>query len=144
MKPTWQIFGPSTRGETGDCFSACVASILEIKLMDVPHFYATVPVGQPIDERTQKYMDRWFLDNGVIYVELALPGPLERLLPQLAARVDRMHYILQGVNDTGNDHAVVCYGAQIVHDPASVTPHGALRGPCRDGFYRFGLLAKRV
>lgn len=52
MKPVDQtLFGSfsAPRNERGNCYPACIASILEIKIDDVPHFYAMHEERDPDD-----------------------------------------------------------------------------------------------
>jgi hypothetical protein len=134
-------------GTNGDCFAACVASILERPLSRVQDFYADVPIDQPVPAEVAAEMDEWFKENGLIYVEIAIQdqvGDLTTLLRSLSQRIYQMHYILIGVGRANETHAVVCFEDQVVHNPASVSPHEPLQGPCHDGYYRVGVVSKRV
>lgn len=95
---------------SGDCFSACLASILELPLGDVPVFtgdYYTArqwawPMAINDWLRTRGYTVAHYPDNGAI-------GP-------------ECFHIVQGQSrrrgSTENDqHAVVAYGDRIVYDP---------------------------
>jgi len=101
MKPVDQ----STFGfPGGNCFSACVASMLEIPLADVPYFMA--------DDRWFEKFKRWLEQRGFWAVCFKLDGDW---LP------DGLH-ILSGKSprDPENPdalHSVVARGNAIVHDP---------------------------
>jgi hypothetical protein len=131
-------------GTNGDCFPACLASILQRRLSLVPDFFADIPQGMPVPQADVLAMNEWFAANGLIYFEVAVPGPLEQLLAHLAARCFNHYYILIGSGRSGETHSVVCLGDKIVHNPASISVKNALEGPCQDGAYRFGLVARRV
>ncbi len=111
MIPVFQTkFGGSDKPEEeqGDCLQACIASIFEIPLAEAPDFTGDITTGKwwdhliawckirgmfPMTIRRISYggtflpIDTWYIGS---YKSLTLPGDL---------------------------HVVVCYDAEIMHDP---------------------------
>ena len=94
----------------GNCFSACVASILELPIEDVPYF-----MGDGTAEGTGgQWWDRflaWLAPRGYVAV----------YHPEGSAAPEGLH-ILSGHSprrpeDRGAMHAVVARGTEILHDP---------------------------
>jgi sRNA-binding carbon storage regulator CsrA len=111
MRPVFQ----SRPGPDGDCYAACVASILEIEPADVPDL---------IGDRWASVLRDW-LDGRRLRVDFR-PGDGRPLGDQ--SDPPRGHAIVgQRVLD-GSVHAVVCRDGLIVHDP-SPRPFGHLRWP---------------
>lgn len=91
MKPVYQTtFGPS-----GNCFAACVASILGCRLRDVPR------LGKRWTRQLRSWLRRQGLD--VLFVRGEPPEGLA-----IAG---------QRVVD-GSIHSVVCRDGEIIHDPS--------------------------
>lgn len=89
----------------GNCFSACVASLLELPITDVPYF---------MDEsegraKWHEQLDAWLEPRG-FYASHFVIVDLER------AEMPRGHFILVGRSPRG-DHAVIARGRDVVHDP---------------------------
>ena len=98
-----------TFGAWGNCLSACVASILEIPLDEVPLFHdPTSPVYVPQVIK----LDAWLRPVGLCAVEYSLADPA--LLAQLPKD---LFYILGGMSPRQRGHVVVACGDNIVHDP---------------------------
>lgn len=105
----------------GDCMRACVASILELPLDEVPHFvqYCDHPEG------TDSHLWWWALVGfcaahgwRVSYVEEPPPG----------------WSIAAGTSTRGHGHVVVVCHGRIEHDPHP-SGHGLAGDP--DGYYAF-------
>jgi hypothetical protein len=89
----------------GNCFAACVASILELDIRDVPYFME--------DDFWKPRFDAWLKPQGLsarYYAFGDRPLRMEMDVPI------RGFYILHGTSPRGN-HAVVANGRRIVHDP---------------------------
>lgn len=99
----------TTFGEgVGNCFSACVASILEMQIDDVPFFGA--------DELWWDRFQEW----------LALRGLYAMCIQCKPEHAPRGFHVVGGKSPRGNFlHAVVAKGETIVHDPH----------PSRDGVH---------
>lgn len=108
------VYGKIDPGPHGDCVRACVASILEMKSADVPHFYHD---ADPTSGRNRireflallGYAPFWTTFNG--------SESIETLLETMGVVNENAYYILFASNGDGN-HAVVCRGGEIVHDPS--------------------------
>src|SRR5271154_3985606 len=88
----------------GNCLSACVASILEMPIDQVPHFV------ERHDSRDYLWMGRlnsWLSRLGLCasYLE---PGSCD-MTPDF--------HILYGLSVLGNEHAVVGHAGRVIHDP---------------------------
>jgi hypothetical protein len=93
-------------GSWGNCLPACVASILEIPLDEVPLFHdptSSVYVPQVVK------LNAWLEPKGLYAMEYAFPWEATYMLP-------KDYYILCGVSPR-RPHVVVAYGDVIVHDP---------------------------
>jgi hypothetical protein len=128
MKPVFQSHTDLSQPELGDCLSACVASILELPLEEVPKFC------HPESDWPQNYCS-WFGDRGLVAIELKWPAgrkdfKLNMPLPvgtYFIAHFSRPHFDWQ--------HSVVAVydgtmpdGYSIVHDP---NPDGGDLGELR-------------
>lgn len=107
MKKVYQ----TERGRRGNCFAACVASILELPLGGMPEYLDEEGNGVP------HWLDRWgkFLRPhglGIVYIRQAaggvcLPPPGYAIMAAAAPTAE----------DPENLHAVVCRDGEVVHDP---------------------------
>lgn len=103
MKPVDQEFlHKPEEGSVGDCLRACLASVLELPIADVPHFAKLYPTAP---ECWCEVFD-WLEDRGHEYVYVGLIN-LDR---------DRF-YIASGPSPRSGRHAVVCKGSEVIHDP---------------------------
>lgn len=129
MTPVMQV-GPD------DCYRAAVASIFELPLADVPHFYGEGRT--PLE--ASKVLRVWLHARGVVQISLPSSAPLAELLANLEVLNPGAHYILGGATRNGPEgHAVVgCHG-RIVHDPGDPTQRlqadYTLFKPLEDGNY---------
>lgn len=99
MKPVTQTkFG----GEEGNCFAACVASVLELSIDDVPNF-----CGLYGPEWFIKF-DEWLRSQGY--------GAL-MLNPDGGAPLHNCYYLIGGNGPRGFAHEVVGLNGKMVHDP---------------------------
>lgn len=100
---------------TGNCFQACVASILELNLESIPHF---------MDEYTEENKHGWWHNfNEWLQSNLNMVSINENLTDEhretwLKFLKDINCYTLAGIEcDNGLHHAVVLKGDKIVHNP---------------------------
>lgn len=115
MKPVPQTdFGVTT----GNCFTACVASILELPIHEVPDFCCDHE-----DDDWEETFREWLEQRGLypIIVDFENEG----------AEVPswEIHWILGGRSRAGHKHAVVWYGDEIAHNP--ITGHTGIAQPLR-------------
>lgn len=108
-------------GEDGDCLPACVASILELDLADVPNFCA----GQD-DGRWLGRMAFWLSRRGLCAVHTAFvdsdpgttPAPEDMGFAQRWCRTRRVGWaIVNGYTARGLSHSTVWFEGEPVHDP---------------------------
>ncbi len=91
--------------EHGNCVQACVASILEMKLDEVPNFMAAGP------DAFETNLDLWCGYNGLKAIRITVE-------PQEI--IEGCYVIASGLSPRateGQHHAVVWYNGEIVHDP---------------------------
>lgn len=93
MTPVFQ----TENGREGNCFEACLASLLDLPLAHVPRF-----PNEPWDDA----VCRWGQERGIA-IEFHPP----RLPPEGNA------ILIQRMPDTTH-HAVICQDGRIVHDPS--------------------------
>ncbi len=114
-------------GNKGDCLSACIASILEVRLDQVPHFTG---------KNWREEIDRFLATYGLCLIgymadgEAFGPPPFYHIVSGLSS-----HH-KEGESEVDNQHAVVCYGEHMVHDPSSS------RTGLKDMQYRWMLLPR--
>lgn len=124
-------------GEIGDCHRACIASLLELPIEDVPHFY-DVDDGAYKNEHTkqaEEYQTRWLAERGLAFVELPFLGDtLEAVLKWVSFYSGETYYLLCAKSRGGHGHSVVCHKDKIVHDPTYGDPHGIV-GPEGDHWW---------
>lgn len=119
MKPVFQtqFVGDATSDECGNCLAACVASILELDLEDVPNFAA---ITEPDKDAWWRALQGFVTERGFFLY------PLD---PELGAPEDT-YTIAVGKSPRGDfNHCAVAFGTQVVHDP---NPHQD--GPAFDGY----------
>lgn len=96
-------------GETGNCFSACLASVLEIELSEVPNFFEGI---DPKDNKAWwSALRSWLnpLNLDVMSVGITL-NALEEY--------KNAYLLVGGSSPRGNFlHAVIYHGGEMVHDP---------------------------
>ncbi len=100
MKPLDQtILVGNPEGRPGNCLQACVASILELSLEEVPHFVENEEV------EWQHAMIQWFKEKGYsIFGTDGLYKPTG-------------YCIACGLSERGFRHAVVWKDGELIHDP---------------------------
>jgi len=117
-------------GTYGNCHQACLASLLELPLEEVPHFF-----DKGVFEDTEdglKAQDIWLAAQGYGWVELPCTGDSLKDALNFAAKYgSKGHYILVAESKKGCGHSVVCKGNKIVHDPSYGATHGIV-GPITD------------
>lgn len=90
----------------GNCFSACVASLLGLPIADVPYFMGELDEpGHIWAER----LDAWLAPRNLYALHFETADPKKVLWPD-------GFYILVGKSPRG-DHAVVARKGEMVHDP---------------------------
>ena len=114
MKPVQQTrFGGSERPseEQGNCLAACVASIFEVPIKQVPEF---------LDKNWLSVLTKWCRERDTTPLYFS-PVTKDVLFPET-------YYILgvksRTLPNPNNGHAVVAWGRKVVHDPHPKIPRG--------------------
>lgn len=131
MIPQYMKFRHDPPNTHGDCFRACVASILELDIETVPHFHSDG--CQDDGEITDRLNDWLFTHHDLIKWGYAYPGfvSLDDVLKFTGMNNPNIHYILHGATSSDEAHAVICRNNAMVHDP-SPWPTGGLTQPYCD------------
>jgi hypothetical protein len=114
-------------GEFGDCYRACIASILEMPPEQVPHFGAL----STDSEEMKVQLRAWLADRGLALFENWVSGQwsLEKVLKLFSKDSPGAPFILHGeaaIKGAGDiNHAVVALDGKI-HDPSGA----GICGPC--------------
>ena len=142
MKPIYQTI-QANGVQQGDCFRCCIASLLELRAHNVPHFYEDASEGL-LDYGTVQKMQDWFRSqaNPLYYFEIGFPVSLHQVLHGMADVNTNLSYVVTGRNRNKQTHSMLARNARFIHDPASETITDPLPFPCADGAYRVGIIAK--
>lgn len=110
MKPVDQtLFGVGV----GDCFAACVASLLGLPLSAVPNFCAEHGEGD-----WYEHFSKWLNERGFAPLTFSLPteAMLEAHIEWAKKFAPSIPWIAGGDTSRGK-HAVVFVGSELAHDP---------------------------
>jgi hypothetical protein len=91
-------------GEQGNCFTACLASILELPIREVPNFAKLTNS----DEEFFAMVDEWLATRGLKYSSIPI---YNRAVPPVG------YGTIEGVSPRGGQHACVAYNGVMVFDP---------------------------
>ena len=94
----------------GDCYRACIASIIEVSTTDIPHPGIN---GEGEWFSQIKVMDRWLAERGLWTFGLKIFSKDLAMYQEHAVG----YYILGGQSPRGCGHFVVARSDKIVHDP---------------------------
>ena len=139
-------------GVVGDCFRACLASLLELPLEQIPHFARESATAGL--ESMMPLVEDWLAARGLYLFNFPVSPPFgyrdptREIVRRYGKRNPNIHYILSGAtrpdaDETGDDrynHAVICHGGQIVHDPNDSKP--GVVGPTNSGCYNIYVLTR--
>lgn len=112
-------------GQWGDCFRTALACVLDMEVLDVPHFCD----GDPDTETFSKLLNGWLSSRGIAMFDVPYDSSLDDLLRVQSVLNANVYYLLSGESRRGVNHTVVCRGGEIVHDPAG---DSGIIGPCID------------
>jgi hypothetical protein len=110
----------------GNCFEACMASILEIPIYRVPDFPRD-------DTEFIQALEDFLLQYGLFYLQVETNDPVMKVAFK---RGDAWH-VIEGTSERGGPHACVGLNGKLVHDPHP-GGHGLVDTDC------FGLLVSRA
>lgn len=131
MRPVFQKRNNPTNG---DCMIACIASIMEVELEELPDPNRSGPIA---DEDFNAAIQDWLSRRDMQLIELDCPLGL---VPPCRTS----HAIMTGATKRGHRHAVVCAVSpagvvDIVHDPAR---RSLSRSPFPSGPERIAFIVK--
>lgn len=118
------------RGEHGDCWRACIATILNMPSAEVPNFAAQV--GDEMWRATRDWLD----ERGLALFEMACSADytFENLVKWRSEDSRDVPVIVvgapRGVDDDA--HAVIAMNGKIVHDPSGAGISGPAPCSCGD------------
>jgi hypothetical protein len=115
-------------GINGTCFTACLASILEIPVWEIPEFSTD-------DNLFLQQVQEFLATRGLYYVQVLPEDPTI----QSAFRSGTVWSTVEGVSPRGGQHACVARNGEIYFDPhpQDGTGRGLVSVQC------YGLLCKR-
>ena len=113
----------------GDCIRACIGTILDRD--DVPHMF------NPPTPDSWARLREWLKTIGK---NIALFGVDDHVETMRENNPDVPYMLLCGIAD--GDHAVVCRGGEVIHDPAWWRT--AITGPHSMGFYVIGIVGEMI
>lgn len=126
-------------GIYGDCHRAAYASIMELDLDEVPHFFDQDRSWDEARPLFQEFWDR----HGIHEITIPFAAELDDVLMACEVRCPGVPFILGGESQSGVNHSVVACGGAIVHDP-SLNQTGIV-GPCKpDGHYWVTYIVRRL
>lgn len=103
--------------DEGNCFAACVASVLCMQLHDVPNFCADKGRDEAGRLVWFKTFRAWLVGHGLTPVVWNLNATLDDAREQLADHLPDTLMIVSGKAERGLVHATVWRGGEMVHDP---------------------------
>ena len=104
MKPIKQ----TTFGKQGNCFPACIASVLEIPLEGIPNFCVEFP------SKWHWEVNKWLSENHGVVLLTITPWDQDHVFPPFV--VDTYH-LMSGPSVRGHHHSIVALNGKMVHDP---------------------------
>jgi hypothetical protein len=112
----------------GNCFVACLASILEISIEKIPEYKDGNGIWY---KKYRKWLNQWGLD---LIALTDWSGEAKEYIPLVFA-------IVSGISPRGLSHSVVYFGHEMIHDPH---PEGGGVKDITDWIYIVSKYPKRV
>jgi len=103
-----QILHDPENGRFGDCQRACIASLLDLRPDDVPHFYED---GTEIT--FWKRLNSFLASIELVHLETQT---INFRLAQFREKAD-LYHMIYGQTERGTQHAVIGLNGDIIHDP---------------------------
>ncbi len=115
-------------GEDGNCFAACLASILELPIYDIPEFGG--------DDEWLGNVQAFLAGHGLYYVQISPDEPSV----EAAFSIGEVYHTIEGISPRGGPHAIVGRNGRPCWDPhpQDGTGRGLVEVEC------FGLLCERM
>jgi len=107
MKPVDQMYlHDPDNGVSGDCFRACVASVLELPIEEVPHFVST--------DDWIACTQQWLKEKGLQFIEVQYNSMMFDHF-----KLYGLYHMMTGPSPRfpGSLHCCVALDGKIVHDP---------------------------
>ena len=124
----------------GSCFRACIASLIDHDLEDVPNFYKGIDPGDPVPAEVSKWVRDWMRSRGLALV--GFPFKVDKA-DELIRSVCRAHpgqaFILAGQSNKGIDHAIIIRDGAVWHDPSGMG--WSLAAPQANGCFTVYMIA---
>ena len=103
-------------GSYGDCYRACLASILELPTEEVSHFmWDGCEDTIEVRSRINSFLSKYNAISVAVPFDSTTDKPIRELMKECNPGV---YYILTGISVNNVPHSVVCYEDTIVNDPA--------------------------
>ena len=138
MTPQKQLYRHDPdAGVYGDCDRAAVASLLDMAVRRVPHFYDGIWAGTPDPEIEEAHerRRRWLAGRGIRLIQLALSADdLDAMLGSISKSNPGAYFLLVGESRNRTGHTVCCHEGRIIHDP-SLDNSGIVGPEPRSGCY---------
>jgi hypothetical protein len=125
-----------TTGEFGDCWRACIASILDLTADDVPNFFHIADRragdGPECNKLAYDLAREWLAERGLGIFRVWVTGEwsLEKVLDQYGTFSPEVPFIVHGtpagVAQGEEAHAVLALGRKLLHDPSGA----GIGSPC--------------
>ncbi len=135
MMHKMQVTHDPANGQYGDCFRACLSSLLGYEdPLDVPHFF-----GEYNDDDSElmwESVDQWLYDKHKLK-HISIPwqfDSLDKLFEYTTVIVGDLAFMLLGSSPRAN-HVVICRNGEIIHDPSPLGKPPHLIGPAEDGYW---------
>lgn len=123
-------------GVIGDCYRTAIACLLDMMPDDVPHFgKGDFDIDGNCREHTQAIeAEVWLNSLGIFTINIPFNcDSVSSMLECIGYNHPNLYWLLGARSERKVNHAVVCCGGRIVHDPSRIG--GDLIGPCTDGYY---------
>ena len=116
MRPVYQTrFGGHDEEDTGNCFAACLASLLEVPIDTIPDFMG--------DSDWMARANVWLAPHGLAILSFAPPETPGMPWPGPGG----CYHLMGGYGPSGDAHAVVALDGKMVHDPLGPDAQGLAR-----------------
>ncbi len=126
-------------GVYGDCHRAAYASIMELDLDEVPHFFDCDRSWEEARPLFREFWDR----HGIMELMVPYRAELEKVLEEQERRLPGVPFILTGQSRNLCNHSVVACGGKIVHDP-SLDDIGIIGPSWPEGIYWVTYIVRRL
>jgi hypothetical protein len=102
------------RGMYGDCFTAALASILDLPIDQVPHFSKLYPKD---DKKRQNAIEDFLFKKGYYLILLDYLSGIREIEKISPAHSGGYYHLILGLDHDDDGHACVGFNGKLVHDP---------------------------